>query len=243
MGFFHSAFIQLTTAPMTGRGGSKLASPTNVFLPIQSEKVVMSSAIHMRPGLHDFSQEAIGFFTSIRIPAALIAGSSLGALFVMIANATRPEKEATKRNLITIFVYHTLSLLSLLLSLNVIVTATSASNTMLIQNVNPMAKSAYEVLIREMKFEYLTTRWSFYASLLCFLKAVLFRTLLEFDLLRKERLRPALLVTFSVTSLFAHILHVSSHASPAHIPTTFKFLSVQVPPTNSPSPHPNPDCK
>jgi hypothetical protein len=209
MGLFRSVLIQLATAPTTARGSAQCAAPTSIFLPLQTDLTTRSSAIYMRPGVHDFSREAIGFFTSIRIPAALIAGSSLGALFVMIRSTTQPDKESYKRNVITIWIYHALSLLSLLLSLNVIVTATSASNTMLIQNVNPLAQSAYHVLMREMKFEYLTTRWSFYAALLCFLKAVLFRALLEFDLLRKDRLRPALLVTFSVASFFAHVLHVS----------------------------------
>jgi hypothetical protein len=236
MGFFHSAFLELATAPTTARGSAILPAPPGIFLPIQTDVTPRSSAIYMKPAVHDFSQEAIGFFTSIRVPAALIAGSSLGALFVMMRTATQPEKAACKRNLITVFIYHTLSLLSLLLSLNVIVTATSASNTLLIQNVNPLARSAYEVLMREMKFEYLTTRWSFYASLLCFLKAVLFRALLGFDLLRKDRLRPALLVTFSVTSLFAHVLHVSGLAS-----TTFMFPFMPL--TYSIFSFPMPDCQ
>lgn len=211
MGFFPGSRSGMIPKALINRPIETLhaeKSVANAFL--GSQKIpVESTALFVKPALSDFTQEAIGFFTSIRIPAALIAGSSLGALFVMIQRANRPDQENSRRNLIAVFFYHALSLLSLLLSLNVIVTATSASNTMLIATCNPLAESAYNVLIGEMKFEYLTTRWSFYASLICFLKAVLLRTLLEFDLLRRKRLRPALVVVFSVTTFVAHILHVS----------------------------------
>lgn len=203
---FRSAFINLAQA------SKNISGP---LFPIKTQSIGPSAAstmLHVKPILKDFSAETIGFFTSIRIPAALIAGSSLGAMFVMLQQHRKEDSITKKRTMIVIFVYHALILFSLLLSLNVIATATSASNSMLIANNirNTVAGSPYEVLIREMNFEYLTTRWSFYTSLLCFLKAVLCRGLIEFDLLKRERIKPALLLTFSVTTLSSHILHVSS---------------------------------
>ena len=126
----------------------------------------------------------------------------------MVKKFDDPEQTNSKRRATVLFAYHALALVSLLLSLNVIVVATSASNTLLIGTHNPMATSAYEFLKREIQYEYIMTRWSFYASIICFLKAVGCRALIEFNLMRKERIRSALLVVFSMSTLIAHVLHI-----------------------------------
>jgi hypothetical protein len=167
-----------------------------------------STALSMAVPLADYSDVAVQFFTSIRTPAALIAGSSLGAFFIMVKQMQDPEQGKSKFRVVVLLMYHILSLSSLLLSLNVIVISTSASNTLLIADYNPMATSAYEFLTREIKYEYITTRWCFYASIICFLKAIACRALLEFDLLRKQRIRSAMLVVFTMTAFIAHVLHI-----------------------------------
>lgn len=190
---------------------SRLTIPIERAPGVPSAATLSTTSLYSKQILLDHSKDAIQFFTSIRIPAALIAGSSLGALFVLVDRSSHPEREKSKRELSVLFVYHLLAMISLVLSLNVIVTATSASNTMLIRNYNPAAASAYEFMMAEVPFEYLTTRWSFYTALICFLKAVMCRALLEFDILRKDRLRSALLVVSSMTGFASHVLHVSSY--------------------------------
>lgn len=165
------------------------------------------------PVLSNYSSIAVNYFTSTRVPAALIAGSSLGALFIMVKQTKdREERNSSKLRWVVLFLYHCLSLTSLCLSLNVIVTATTASNSLLVGEHNPMAASALEFLRREVNYEYLTTKWCFYASIVCFLNAVACRALIEFDLLRKERIRQACLVVFSILALVGHILHLMNDA-------------------------------
>ena len=160
------------------------------------------------PVLSNYSSIAVNYFTSTRVPAALIAGSSLGALFIMVKKTQDPEQRNSKLRLSVLFLYHFLSMASLCLSLNVIVTATTASNSLLIGEHNPMAASALEFLRREVDYEYLTTKWCFYVSIVCFLNAVACRALIEFDFLRKGRIRSACLVICSILALVGHVLHL-----------------------------------
>lgn len=221
MGYFHTlttAFVGSKTGLVGRSAASAFGSRPEWVAPAHELASTMAAptSLYANPlALMDHSKEAIQFFGSIRIPAALIAGSSLGALFVMIDRGSRPEREKSKRELAVLFLYHFLSMVALVLSLNVIVTATSASNTMLIGTYynSVAAESTYDFLMREIPFEYLSTRWSFYTALLCFLKAVMCRALLEFDILRKERIRSAFLVVSSMTGFASHVLHVSSETS------------------------------
>jgi hypothetical protein len=203
-----TAFALLASAPKSKVPFSSFLGSSPLKIP--STTIIRSSTCLAMAGpkLEDYSVEAIQFFTSIRVPSALVAGSSLGAFFIMTNRMSKPEQEKSKGQLAVMFLYHLFSLASLLLSLSVIVTSTSASNVLLISDINPMASSAYELLMREVKYEYLTTRWSFYAAIICFLKAVAFRALIEFNLMRKDRIRSALLVSFSMTGLISHVLHM-----------------------------------
>jgi hypothetical protein len=160
------------------------------------------------PVLSNYSSIAGNYFTGTRVPAALIAGSSLGALFIMVNKTKDPEQRDSKLRFSVLSLYHFLSLASLCLSLNVIVTATTASNALLIGEYNPMAVSALDFLRREVYYEYLMTKWCFYVSIVCFLNAVSCRALIEFDFLRKERSRSASFVVCSILALVGHVLHL-----------------------------------
>jgi hypothetical protein len=157
-------------------------------------------------GMADYTKAAITFFTSTRVPAALIAASSLGALFTLSSQA-RLAMDGKRRSLqsIVLLAYHILALMALLLSLNVIVCATATSNALLLGNTNPMATSAFEFMARELEYEFALTRWSFLAGMFSFLGCVGCRSLIEFDMLKKERTREALLIVCSMSSLFLHL--------------------------------------
>jgi hypothetical protein len=180
----------------------------NLMAPQVSNRSSTNLFMAVGPVLSNYSSIAVQYFTSTRVPAALIAGSSLGALFIMVKKTKDPEQRNSKLRLSILFLYHFLSLASLCLSLNVIVTATTASNSLLIGEHNPMAASALEFLRREVDYEYLMTKWCFYVSIVCFLNAVACRALIEFDFLRKERIRSACLVVFSILALVGHVLHL-----------------------------------
>jgi hypothetical protein len=186
----------LSSVPMTGLRTASL-------LPFLQRSGCTSLSL---TGMADYTSTAITYFTSIRIPAALIAGSSLAALFTLAQQAKLGKEGATSRlQGFVLLAYHIFALLALVLSLNVVVTATATSNFLLLGTKNPMAASAYQFLKREVEYEFALTRVSFHTGMFSFLGCIACRALLEFDLLKKERLRPALLVIFTMSSLLFHL--------------------------------------
>jgi hypothetical protein len=158
-------------------------------------------------GLKDHSGTAINYFSSVRIPAGLIAGSALAALFSLV-DKSKDNQAHTRTQLesIVLIIYHLLALMSLLTSLNVIVTSTAVVETIMFGNENPMASSAFELMTREYEFEFLMTRWSFFVSLFTFLVSVAARALLSFELLNAKRVSSAVLVLSSFGGLLFHLL-------------------------------------
>lgn len=157
----------------------------------------------------DCSDAARSYFDSIRTPAALIAGSAFAALFVL-ADRTKAT-ESTKRSRIEnncLLVYLIFSLVALLLSLNVVITATATGNLIMLGSSGKtmMAESVFDLLVRDFEYEYLLTRWSFFTSMFSFLGSIMSRCLLEFNLLSKKRILSALLVLALNGSLGLHLL-------------------------------------
>lgn len=192
-------------------GGSTWLSKA-VVARAAAQPSLSTTSLHMiSEKLTDYTGAAIQFFTSVRVPAALIAGSSLSSLFslVKLVDEIGDKKNKRKYRPVTFLlarVYHGLCLTSLILSLNVIVTSTSAATTLMLGTHDSMAVSAYAFLNREFRYEFITTRWSFLTCLLSFIASIATRSLLEFDLLRKGRRRLALVVVFSMSSLLTHLL-------------------------------------
>jgi hypothetical protein len=181
--------------------------------------------------LMDYSSAAIQFFMSERVTAALIAGASLTSLFSMTKLA-REVGSSKKDHSVLVWAltrfYHGLCLISVLLNLNVVVTSTCASSILMLEKCNGIASSAYEFLMREMRYEFITTQWSLLVGLLSFLISIGIRTLLEFDLLNKEKRSLAAFVILSISSLLTHLIsYVNStlHEWPNMIGKSFIFYS------------------
>lgn len=155
----------------------------------------------------DCTAGAVEYFTSLRTPAALIAGSALVALFACV-DQTKPGEERKRRRFqnYVILSYHIFSLVSLVLSLNVIITATATSNSLMFGVADPMARSIYHFLAREFPFEFLVTQWSFYTGVFSFLGSILTRCLIEFKLMQPGRRRAASVIVFGISSLAFHSL-------------------------------------
>jgi len=197
---------------------AKTAGTSLFFLPhnpptpglVTTATTALGNSLYEGAGkLMDYSGAASSFFTSIRISAALIAGSSLATMF------TDPEavdeKASPMQNRILVL-YHLAALVSFLLSINVVITATTTSTRLLLGMKNPIAHSAYELLRREVDFQFTSTRWSFFMSILSFLVSVSGRMLLEFKLLERRRFRMACMLTSAVLSLMFHILSLANRA-------------------------------
>lgn len=154
--------------------------------------------------LHDYSGVVAEYFSSIRTPASLILGASIGALFVTdLSGGTMREKSKSER-LCTRF-YNTCVLFSFLLSLCTTVTATAAGVTLLHHSGLAKAESAYAVLMRDFEYEFITVRLSYLSSLLCFVIGITSRIMLEYKLLDKRRRDEAYVVCFSIGAVVAHL--------------------------------------
>lgn len=157
--------------------------------------------------MSDYTSTAINYFSSVRIPASMIAGSALAALFSLSAKIKNTEiNNRTTLVTVVLLFYHLLALSSLLLSLNTIITCTAAASSIMFGCDNPIATSPYELMKREYEFEFLMTRWSFYMSLFTLLGAIASRALIEFDLLQKDRIRSAIVIVSAFNGLFFHLL-------------------------------------
>lgn len=135
--------------------------------------------------LRDFSQAAAGYFGGIRIPATMVAGSSLGALFTF-SHLSLSKK--TYMEVVLIRAYHAFILSAFALALNTIVISTAATVTMMHGRFDPKAETAYQLLRREFDYEFCVTRWGFLVALLLFILGVTTRAVVQFDLLHLHRL-------------------------------------------------------
>jgi hypothetical protein len=199
---------------------SQLLCPSTITPTSTSVSAVSNlAALYQGSGqLADYSASAISFFSSIRIPAALIAGSSLATVF---SNAEAFQDAETKessgrgdawQNRLEVW-YRACALLAFLLSLNVVFTATATSTALLLGMKDPMARSAYELLRREVDFEFTSTRWSFFAALLSFVAAVAARMCAEFHLFQRgRRWRSAGGLLLAHLSLWLHLLSVANRS-------------------------------
>ena len=130
----------------------------------------------------------MSFFTGVRIPATLIAGTSFAALFTM-TDKGRDTSGLSTTEILLLRLYHVLSLLSLCFSIITVVMSTSAGTMLMLQKYQPSSShvDVYRFLRECMDLEFSLTRFGFLTSVLCFLSAVTGRIIIEFDLVSFSR--------------------------------------------------------
>lgn len=155
--------------------------------------------------LQDFSHAAASYFATTRIPASIVTGSSLGALFALGKFSDQADRTSLERLLIKL--YRLLAWTSFILSLNANIICTMASTKILHSQFDPMAETSYLLLKREFTFEFVSVKWSMAVSLLLFIAIVTVRLFLELDLTKDVKRRDtAMFVGFSAVSLTCHLL-------------------------------------
>ena len=185
----------MAASAMTLRNNPSMATAA---LGMTASRAVMDPAIKVA---------AMSFFTGVRIPATLIAGSSLAALFTMTAKV-RDTSGLSTTEILLLRLYHVLSLLSLCLSMTSVVTSTSAGTMLLLhkyQTPDPHI-DVYRFLRECMDLEFCLTRFSFITSLMCFLSAVTGRIIIEFDLWTKKRRLAGFMVLSKMTAVLTLLL-------------------------------------
>jgi hypothetical protein len=155
--------------------------------------------------LKDFSGAAASYFAQVRIPASIVTGSSLGALFAL-GNFSK-QGDRTSLELLLIKLYRLLAWASFILSLNANLISTMVSTTILFQQFDPMADNVWSLLQREFNFEFVSVYWSMTVSLLLFIAIVTVRLMLELNLVTDpKRHDTARFVGFSAMALTCHLL-------------------------------------
>uniref|UniRef100_A0A7R9ZJY5 Uncharacterized protein n=1 Tax=Craspedostauros australis TaxID=1486917 RepID=A0A7R9ZJY5_9STRA len=178
-----------------------------------------TSATSLTMSVDNYSSIALKFFTSVRVPSALIAGSSLGSLFTLLDDDDDDDEEGDggvkikmtpqdlKLRRWIIRIYHFFGLVTLMLSLNAIVTSTAAATTLMLGRYSSStATSVYAFMEQHMKYEFVTTRWSFLTSMLSFIAGIAMRALVEFNLYRKGNRKNAAALFFCLFGLWSHLL-------------------------------------
>ena len=111
---------------------------------------------------------ANGFFGNVRIPAALLSGVAMGQLY---AKAEAPHCPKWVPG-----AFSALVALTVMCELWVVATSTIASTKLsLLGGFNPMATDPTSFLIREMEFQYVSVRASFFIGLLSFIASIALR--------------------------------------------------------------------
>jgi hypothetical protein len=151
-----------------------------------------------------FQGAALGFFGGVRIPASLIAGTSLGALFSMTDRARNPEG----LNKLVVRIYHSAAFCSLYLSLLAIVMCTTGSTLVLLQKYDTGKThiDVYHFLRSCFNLEFILTRFTFLVSINTLLVTIMTRILLEFDLLKPKNRKAGVAVTCLMASMITSLI-------------------------------------
>ena len=147
------------------RGGAR-----NTLFPAAAAGLLFAAtpatAAAATPALVNCVAGASGFFGNVRVPAALLAGASLGQLFT--------KCEETRGKWVP-SAYAILMALTVVSEVYVVFVATATATRLLGGGYDPMAADALKFLIREFEFAYVTTRAGFFTGLLAFLSALMLR--------------------------------------------------------------------
>lgn len=150
---------------------------------VDREQLVLPESVLERddaPGvtpraLADQTAAAIGYFSSERVPAALLAGATVGILFAFpLANEDSPLAALTK------CAYGLLATGSLCNSLLAVVAVSLGVTRLLGHAHEPMAKDPLVLLLREVPLLFLAVRTHLYTGLLLFVGAVAVRLLTDY---------------------------------------------------------------
>ena len=154
-----------------------------------------------------FQQAALGYFNGIRLPASLIAGSSVAAVFSLLQQA-RDSTGLSPTEVWILRLYHVSAILSFVLSMTTVTTTTTASTLLLLgKSFSEVPHiDVYHFLRGELNLEFVLTRWAFLSSIITFLTGVTSRILLELHLCRPNRRITGVMVTGFMTSIVTGLL-------------------------------------
>mmetsp|Transcript_86789 Transcript_86789/g.136926 ORF Transcript_86789/g.136926 Transcript_86789/m.136926 type:complete len:354 (-) Transcript_86789:160-1221(-) len=117
---------------------------------------------------------AVGFFTNLRVPATLLTGTALGALFIDLKDHNGPKFQYLRT------LYQLFAACTIALELSCVFMSTTMGVRLLAGGFDPVATSAVTFLRREFEFEYIACRLAFFTGILSFLSLIGLRIWLTF---------------------------------------------------------------
>lgn len=163
--------------------------------------------------LSNYTSEAASFFLSYRTPAAILASASLQALLHMTRIHHKQDRRNKTKNHLeewTVTMCHTTFFLSFILSLTMLVISTTAEINIYQGEFKPLAENIFEFLDREFHFESAAVRWCFLGCMFSLLKGLGCHLLLEYNLLREEKLtQGAIMISFMISVMLSLLSYLN----------------------------------
>jgi hypothetical protein len=158
--------------------------------------------------LNDFTSEASRFFVSYRTPVALIAAASLQGLLLLTRIHHKADRKKKKNRLEewTVTLCHLNFLFSFVLSMAALVLSTTAEVNIYRRDFKPLAENTFEFLNKQFKFEFAAVRWCFLMSLFALLRGLACHLLLEYNLLRREKMTEGTIVVLAFVSVITGLV-------------------------------------
>jgi hypothetical protein len=144
----------------------------------------------------------------MRLPATFLATQALNSLFRLRESRQILNLESEKTlTSITQF----LALVAFMAAITSVVSGTAAGVMILNGDFNPMAPTAYELLIRDFEFEFLSVRLNFITAIFAFVVGTGTQSIVQFDLLEPGREKLLYMFLGAVVSINSYLISYFNH--------------------------------
>lgn len=155
---------------------------------------------------NDHSHQVYHFFDQYRTPFAVLCASSLYAFF-QVTSKHRVETKKGYEKFLTRQLHFSF-IIPFMLSLVVLLISTMTVTTILRGDFDPKAETAYELVMKEFKFEYVAIQWCCIISIISMIRGVYIHAVVDHRLFDNKKEEFAMVVTdlFSfITGALAYI--------------------------------------
>eukprot|EP01083_Nonionella_stella_P140598 431405_1 len=157
-------------------------------------------------GLVDHSHQLYHFFDLYRTPFGIICAASLYAIFQATSKHRIDQKKGWEK--FATRQLHIAFVTPFVLSLTVLLVATMTTSTILRGDFDPKAESAYDLMMREYKFQYVGIQWCCIVSIISLIRGIYIYWVLDNGLLhdKKEEFAMVVFDLFSfITGALAYV--------------------------------------
>lgn len=147
-----------------------------------------------------------GYFNSMRLPATFMTTQALNTLLKLKVNKNDVDENDSDIRILLIQVTQFLITMAFMTAITSVVSGTSASVKILHGGFNPMAKTPFDLLVRNFEFEYVSVRFTFLTSIFCFLIGMGSQGVVQFNLLDPGKKRMLAMFVATLTSVTCFLI-------------------------------------